>query len=212
MAACAARGAGDQRFLGGGRDGYDGRDLRVVPAAVRAGWYAGGPRDGHTFGLFMSTPASVRHAWYLGGPRDGSALGMAAGFANPLDRDTDGDGMPDWWELPNFGWITNASPGADTDVDTVSDGSEYVADTDPHNPDSFFRIAAVLHDLGWALTFTCSPARVYGVQVSRHLKTGTWEQVEGLANLPGEADGMMSLTDTNSESRSFHRVGVGLPP
>ena len=60
----------------------------------------------------------------------------AAGVANGnvyrvLPRDTDGDGLPDWWELAYFGSATAGLPNDDTDGDGASNVAEYQAGTDP---------------------------------------------------------------------------------
>jgi hypothetical protein len=60
------------------------------------------------------------------------------------DRDTDNDGMPDAWEIDNFGDLTTAGPGplrgyTDTDGDLLNDLEEYMTsalDSDPNNPDT----------------------------------------------------------------------------
>lgn len=46
-------------------------------------------------------------------------------------RDSDRDGMPDWWELLHFDGFTNALAGADADEDGLSNLEEYVYGTDP---------------------------------------------------------------------------------
>jgi hypothetical protein len=45
--------------------------------------------------------------------------------------DSDGDGMPDWWELAYFGSTAGAAPGADADGDGATNLQEYQAGTDP---------------------------------------------------------------------------------
>ena len=48
--------------------------------------------------------------------------------------DSDGDGLPDNWELANFGNLTTANATSDFDGDGTSDLSEYLAGTSPVNP------------------------------------------------------------------------------
>ncbi len=50
--------------------------------------------------------------------------------------DTDGDRMPDWWELAWFGSATAAAPTADADGDGATNLAEYLAGTDPLNAQS----------------------------------------------------------------------------
>lgn len=55
---------------------------------------------------------------------------------DPLDNDMDGDGMWDGWEY-NHGLNAFSNDAAlDPDLDGVSNGAEFVADTDPRNADS----------------------------------------------------------------------------
>ena len=62
-----------------------------------------------------------------------AALLIAAPPA-PLAADTDGDGLPDEWELAHFGDLTTASATSDFEGDGTSDLAEYVAGTSPTDP------------------------------------------------------------------------------
>jgi hypothetical protein len=53
--------------------------------------------------------------------------------------DTDGNGLPDWWESQYFGHLTGTDPNADPDGDGASNLAEWVAGTDPQNPTSCLR-------------------------------------------------------------------------
>lgn len=57
--------------------------------------------------------------------------------------DSDGDGMPDGWEYRNFGSPTGAHPYDDPDRDGASNLEEYLADTDPNDPDSVLRVTGI---------------------------------------------------------------------
>lgn len=50
--------------------------------------------------------------------------------------DSDGDEIPDWWELLYFGSATGASATEDSDGDGLTNLEEYLARTDPWNPDT----------------------------------------------------------------------------
>jgi hypothetical protein len=67
-----------------------------------------------------------------------SAPRTAQGDYLPFWRDTDGDGMSDWWELRYFGSTTNAHHAADGDPDgdTWTNLAEFLDNTDPNDPSS----------------------------------------------------------------------------
>jgi subtilisin family serine protease len=54
--------------------------------------------------------------------------------------DTDGNGLPDWWEQLYFGHLTGTDPNADPDGDGFNNLQEYIADTNPTNSNSCLRI------------------------------------------------------------------------
>jgi predicted outer membrane repeat protein len=50
--------------------------------------------------------------------------------------ETDGDGMPDWWEFEYFGSTTAVDPGGDEEPDNLTNLAEYENRTDPLDDDS----------------------------------------------------------------------------
>ena len=57
--------------------------------------------------------------------------------------DSDGDGLPDWWEQQFFGHLTGTDPNADPDHDGASNLAEFLAGTNPTNFNSALRITAM---------------------------------------------------------------------
>ena len=55
--------------------------------------------------------------------------------------DTDGDGLPDAYEIATWTNLTSATGAADSDGDGMTNAQELRAGTDPKNPASVFRLA-----------------------------------------------------------------------
>jgi len=62
-------------------------------------------------------------------------LGRHADIIGWLEMDFDQDGMPDWWERRHFG-NTSQTPDGDFDNDGLNNVLEYMAGSDPANPDT----------------------------------------------------------------------------
>lgn len=94
--------------------------------------------------------------------------------------DTDGDGMQDSWETANG---LNSGSSADAALDTDGDGfnnkSEYLAGTDPRNPQS--RPALTITKAagpGFTLGFTAQPYKTYSIQARESLTSGSWVTIQ----------------------------------
>lgn len=90
------------------------------------------------------------------------------------EQDSDGDGLPDWWERIYFGSISSANPNADLDHDGESNLAEYKAGTDPNDPTSRFAFINVRPDVagGISVEWSSSSNRVYLLQRSSNLLGG----------------------------------------
>ena len=130
-------------------------------------------------------------------------------------RDADADGMPNWWEqLYGLAFSTaagtNAPHGAlhDLDGDGVSNFDEWVADTRPNDPNSFFTIGDTAYEAGVGtlnLIFQSSPVRRYRAQF-----TPQWGAAfDDFAVFNGTGQ-LMSLTHTNGAS-GFYRLEAEIP-
>ena len=79
-------------------------------------------------------------------------------WGGPSATDTDGDQMPDAWEMTHFGTLEQTVP--DWDQDGFTDLEEYIADTDPTDPASVFVIEDMIVP---TLYWTAVPDRSYSV-------------------------------------------------
>jgi hypothetical protein len=62
--------------------------------------------------------------------------------------DSDGDGLPDFWELRHFTHAIHGVGGDDADGDGLTNREEYLADTDPTNSLSSLQVTGVVVDEG----------------------------------------------------------------
>ncbi|MCI0366026.1 MAG: hypothetical protein L0219_19380, partial [Phycisphaerales bacterium] len=60
----------------------------------------------------------------------------------PAGPDSDGDGIPDAWELQFTNTLASFNASSDRDGDGFTDVQEYLADTNPHDANSALRITA----------------------------------------------------------------------
>jgi hypothetical protein len=100
----------------------------------------------------------------------------------PPGDDTDGDGMPNAWEIA-FGFDPSDPSDAarDADRDGLSNVREFVSGTDPTDGSSRFQIGRATHaDGDIAITFLARPGVAYTVQARDSLQAGAWQTVRSL--------------------------------
>ena len=142
-----SRGEGppDALFSGGAFDGYTAAQLDTYVAPSNANWrFTGGSFGGYAFAPldgFVAPPGLF--ARFIGGPFDGSAEVDAGPYPNPLNRDSNGDGLPDWWVAAYYHNVFGPPPDADLDQDGMTTWQEFLADTDPTDSRSRLEITGI---------------------------------------------------------------------
>jgi hypothetical protein len=94
--------------------------------------------------------------------------------------DSDGDGLPDDWEIAHGLNPADAADAAlDNDEDGVSNLDEYRSGTDPDDPQSFLRVESLTRQGtdGWAIRFWAAPNRTYSVETRVDPVIGTWRRM-----------------------------------
>jgi hypothetical protein len=205
------------RFVGsGGYDGYASAEYSgyVPPGGGELARYVGGGGyDGYAVASFAgyTPPVSGALGRYTGGGYDGSDSSTVVGLSNPLDGDSDGDGVPDWWESRYYLSLSLANADTDVDGDGMGSMNEYISDTDPNNPRSLLAIIAFRKatniEVDCAIT---SVNRRYWVEASTALTAGDWDAVID-PPISGNG-GAISLSFLDEwEGDAFFRVRVALP-
>lgn len=109
------------------------------------------PNSGQLFVRVFNAPTPQESLFYADSQVmtiDGNKAlyGEFGAVTNMIDamRDTDTDGLPDWWEHLNFGHATAVDdPDKDDDGDGFSIRQEFVAGTDPQDEESRLFVTAV---------------------------------------------------------------------
>ncbi|MBU0676727.1 MAG: hypothetical protein KJ626_01300 [Verrucomicrobia bacterium] len=86
------------------------------------------------------------------------------------NKDTDGDGIPDAWEVRYFGGKTNAMVGADNDFDGFSNFYEFLLGTDPFSGASMLAVSVVDYSGTYpTVTWLSVGGKKYSVQYKDNL-------------------------------------------
>jgi hypothetical protein len=110
-----------------------------------------------------------------------------SGFISPnaylnILADSDGDGLPDAYEMDYGLNPTNALDAAlDADGDGVSNRAEYDSGTNPTNALSFLRIDSFAAGGGAALSFFAASNKTYAVHFTARLGVEPWQVLERLS-------------------------------
>lgn len=123
-----------------------------------------------------------------------------------LAFDQQPQGTPNWW-LANYGLSDENSIG----IKEIPVWQDYVADTDPTNPDSYLYLTAISTQPAATVYFPSSARRYYTLQRRDSLLAGNWTNVTAQVGLQGSG-GLYSLQDTTSATQQFYRVTVKVSP
>jgi hypothetical protein len=164
--------------------------VEKVNYSATAPWPAGADGTGSSLqrsvaSHYANDPAN----WFVAAP--------TAGRDNTLNQDdTNGDGLPDSWQIQFFGSITapQAAPGADPDGDGFNNLQEYLAGTDPTSNGSYLKIDFVeAVDSARSIHFNAIAGKTYTILYQDSLDSATWQR---LTNVPPQsASGIITISD-----------------
>lgn len=129
--------------------------------------------------------------------------------------DSDGDRIPDVYEAAN-GMNSNdvADATADLDGDTMINRNEYIAGTNPQDPSSYLKIAALAGGLAGGgpatISFIAVSNRSYSVLFSDTLVSPTWSKVGDVS--ARATNRQASVLDPAFNANRFYRLATPIQP
>ncbi|HKX60854.1 MAG TPA: lamin tail domain-containing protein, partial [Verrucomicrobiae bacterium] len=176
------------------------RDNTSLPGATNAtlAWTAVQPSETGNYSVVISNMA-------------GTMTSTVATLTVSTD-DTDGDGLPDAWELAH-GTNPNLNDATmDLDGDLLTNLAEYIAGTDPQDGDSFLKVSAIESGGGKRLIwFNAVSNRTYSVVFKNTTEAAAWTR---LADVPAHSTNrFQSVVDGTpvSNQRYYRLVTPALP-
>ena len=172
--------------------------------------------DGLGFSLVPKDPDAAPAANDGAQWRASAQIGGSPGADDPapsvLPGDRDGDGLPDDWEIA-FGTLWDVPDAdADPDGDGMTNREEYLAGTNPRDPESNLRVSKVSTAAeSTRLEFLAVSNRTYSVLYASKVEANVWNK---LADVPAHPTNRVeSLMDTWSGAPArFYRLTTPRQP
>jgi hypothetical protein len=126
--------------------------------------------------------------------------------------DTDGDGLPDDWEIANGTNPNVNDANADPDHDGMSNWQEYLAGTSPTNAASVLKLGALpLSGTNLVFNFTAMSNHSYTVQFQPELGATAWQKWQDIPSAPSNR-AVWLTNGMNSATNRFFRLATPLQP
>jgi hypothetical protein len=141
--------------------------------------------------------------WEAAGPTPGQPRSAA---------DTDGDGLPDAWEVANGADRFGNDAGDDPDNDGASNLQEYLAGTDPQASQSRLKMEATISGPGSVfLQFAAASNRTYSVLYKNALDAPAWSKLD---DMPAHGTNRVVVIEDFSDvaATRFYRVVTPAEP
>jgi Tol biopolymer transport system component len=119
-------------------------------------------------------------------------------------EDTDGDGLPDWWERANFSTLKYGSAD-DFDGDGFSNGAEFRAGTNPIDAASSLTIKSIqtTTDSARRIVWNTAPGKRYVLETKSAVDAAQWTQV---GNTFTADSNEAAVIDANTVAPAYYRI------
>jgi len=136
------------------------------------------------------------------------------GILNGIDPDDDNDELPDEWErehaLDSLSATGLDGAKGNPDTDPFDNHEEFIADTDPNDPDDYFCVTATSNGPPWTVHFDSSSNRWYTMLWCTNLLDGVWTNTPESPSRMGTG-GSDSMQFTNNLPVEYFRLTVEIP-
>jgi hypothetical protein len=172
------------------------------------------PTDANATGLSIQRIVSHVHGnepynWVAAPPTPG-------GVNFDTLRDTNQDGLPDWWKLTHgMNPLSDEEPdgpGGDPDEDGFTNREEFVAGTDPQDPLSFLQFDSIVHaGDGIRLGFQAAANRRYQLLYRDAKDDSSWQELIQIPAQPKAGPVLTTDTGASTQQSRFYRILILQP-
>jgi len=124
-------------------------------------------------------------------------------FLNVL-VDTDGDGMPDQFEMDHGFSTTLPDADQDFDMDGVSNGDEHTSGTDPEDDSSYIKVEGLSSDGDALVEFLAAPNVTYTVLYKDTLEAPAWNRLADVA--ASESARTVVIRDQDAMPQRYYKL------
>jgi hypothetical protein len=128
-----------------------------------------------------------------------------------VQADSDQDGLPDNWETANGLDPELAGDAAlDSDGDTMTNGEEYIAGTDPRDGTSYLSVAEVAAGNSATISFQAMSNRTYTVEYADDVTSLTWTKLADV--IATSSNRTATVIDPAPSNTRFYRLTTPRQP